>query len=112
MIRLDQRLSSMPTQGKSVTHGTGSQQPYHAREQMRSPCPVLGDAHGLSTALRREHDAYACSLRAALLLVGAAPVFLVIAPPSLPVGISRVTIVGLGYGLRATHLLVRAAPIL
>jgi len=97
---------------KSVTLGTGRPKTLPRPGADAFPLSCTWHAHGLSTALRREPVASTSSLRAALLLVGAAPVFLVIAPPSLPVGISCVTIVRLGCGLRATHLLVRAAPLL
>merc|ERR1719221_2338365 len=112
LIFFGQCLSSRLAQIKSMTFDTDRP---NALPRPRADGLCLSctwDAHGPSTALRREHVASASSLRAALLLVGAAPVFLVIAPPSLPVGIACVTIVRLGCGLRATHLLVRAAPFL
>jgi len=97
---------------KSVTLGTGRPKTLPRPGADAFPLSCTWHAHGLSTALRREPVASTSSLRAALLLVGAAPAFLVIAPPSLPVGISCVTIVRLGCGLRAAHVLVGAAPLL
>merc|ERR1712157_417274 len=64
-------------------------------------------AYGSNTALHREADTSASSVLATLLLVGATPTLLVIAPPSLPIRITCVTIVRLGCGFWATHLLVR-----
>merc|ERR1712066_362672 len=67
-------------------------------------------AYGSNTALHREADASASSVLVTLLLVGATPTLLVIAPPSLPIRITCVTIVRLGCGFWATHLLVRTTP--
>merc|ERR1719221_2229367 len=112
LIFFGQCLSSRLAQIKSMTLGTSRPDILPRPRAHGLPLSYTWEAHGPSTALCREPVASASSLRAALLLVGAAPALLVIAPPSLPVGIACVTIVRLGCGLRATHLLVRAAPLL
>eukprot|EP00959_Pyramimonas_sp_CCMP1952_P469325 9494752-Pyramimonas_sp.AAC.1 len=72
----------------------------------RLPVSYTWAAHGPSTALHGEPATSSNSLRAAFVLVGATPAFLILAPASLPVGITCVTVIRLRCGLDATHLLL------
>merc|ERR1719221_1094823 len=106
LIFFGQCLSSRLAQIKSMTLGTSRPDILPRPRAHGLPLSYTWEAHGPSTALCREPVASASLLRAALLLVGAAPALLVMGPTSFPIRVPGVAVIRLGRRLRAALLLI------